>query len=70
MPFAVPLSHPAGGPATSCGTGKNVIQFPNAYTGGTVNPLTNTAGSMLPAAQISNTAALMLKAGLHPLAEH
>jgi hypothetical protein len=62
-----PLATPPGGPATSCGTGKNVIQYPNAYTGGTVNPRTNTAGSMLPAAQISNTAALMLKAGYIPL---
>ncbi len=58
-----PFATPTGGPASTCGTGKNVIQFPNAYGGGTVNPLTNVAGSLLPGAQLNSTAMLMLAAG-------
>ena len=61
------FANPSGGPASSCGTGKNVIQFPNAYSNGTVNPLTGVAGSLLPAAQLNGTAAAMLAAGYIPL---
>lgn len=64
--FASPAGS-IGQPATACGTGKNVINFPNAYTGGTVNPLTTVAGSLLPAAQLSKTAQAMLAAGYLPL---
>src|SRR5580658_1987321 len=61
------FASPSGGPASTCGTGKNVINFPNAYTGGTVNPLTMVAGSLLPAAQFNKTATAMLTAGYIPL---
>ncbi|HUA14335.1 MAG TPA: TonB-dependent receptor [Verrucomicrobiae bacterium] len=55
------------GPASGCGTAVNSIGFPNAYTGGTVNPLTSVPGSLVPAAQINNTALLMLQGGYVPL---
>jgi hypothetical protein len=61
------FASPSGGPASTCGTGKNVINFPNAYSGGTVNPLTTVAGSLLPAAQFNKTAQAMLAAGYIPL---
>jgi hypothetical protein len=62
-----PLATPSGGLASTCGTQKNTIDFPNAYTGGTVNPLTTVAGSLIPAAQLNGTAAKMLAAGYIPL---
>jgi hypothetical protein len=61
------LATPSGGLASTCGTQKNTIDFPNAYTGGTVNPLTTVAGSLIPAAQLNGTAAKMLAAGYIPL---
>lgn len=61
------LSTDPGAPASACGTGKNVINFPNAYTGGTVNPQTLVAGSLLPGAQINATATAVLAAGYIPL---
>jgi len=47
------------GPATQCGT--NTLGYPNAYTGGT------NGGSLLPAAQLNQTALTMLKLGYIPL---
>jgi Carboxypeptidase regulatory-like domain len=64
--FATPTSS-IGHPASACGTGKDTINFPNAYGGGTVNPLTMVAGSLLPAAQLNKTAQAMLTAGYIPL---
>jgi hypothetical protein len=58
---------PPTGPAAVCGNSANLIGYPNAYSGGTVNPNTLVAGSLIPASQISNTALLMLKAGYIPL---
>jgi hypothetical protein len=55
------------GPPTSCNYSQSEVGYPNAYTGGTVNPLTMVAGSLIPAAKINNTALLMLKAGYIPL---
>lgn len=50
-----------GAPASACGVGANIINFPNPYTGGTGG------GSLIPAAQINATAAKMLTAGYIPL---
>jgi Carboxypeptidase regulatory-like domain len=50
-----------GGPPSTCGNATNLIQNVFPYTGGTGN------GALIPAAQINNTAALMLKAGYIPL---
>jgi hypothetical protein len=61
------FASPSGGPAVTCGTGKNVINFPNAYSGGTANPLTMVPGSLLPAAQLNKTAMAVLAAGYIPL---
>jgi hypothetical protein len=54
-------SFSTGGPPATCGNGTNLIQNVFPYTGGTGN------GSLLPAAQINNTAKLMLAAGYIPL---
>lgn len=56
-----------GGLAASCGDISTGIAFPNPYVGGTANPLTNVPGSLISAAQINNTAMLMLKANYIPL---
>jgi hypothetical protein len=64
--FATPTSS-IGHPASACGTGKNSINFPNVYSGGTVNPLTLVPGSLLPAAQLNKTAQAVLAAGYIPL---
>jgi len=56
-----PLSGSPGAPASACGTGKNIINFPNAYTGGT------NGGSLIPGSQINSTATAMLAAGYIPL---
>ena len=50
-----------GGPPSSCGNSTNLIQNVFPFTGGTGN------GALIPASQINNTAALMLKAGYIPL---
>jgi hypothetical protein len=55
------LSTDPGAPASACGTGKNVINFPNAYTGGT------NGGSLIPGSQINATANAILNAGYVPL---
>jgi len=64
--FASPSST-IGQPASACGTGKNVINFPSAYTGGTINTMTGLVGSLLPAAQLNKTAQAILAAGYVPL---
>jgi len=56
-----PFSSSPGAPASACNTGKDIINFPNAYTGGTNN------GSLIPASQINATAAAILSAGYIPL---
>jgi hypothetical protein len=55
------LSSSPGAPASACGTGKNIINFPNTYGGGT------NGGSLIPASQLNPTAAAMLGAGYLPL---
>jgi hypothetical protein len=50
-----------GGPPSTCGNATNLIQNVFPYTGGTGN------GPLIPAAQINNTANLMLQAGYIPL---
>ena len=50
-----------GKPASACGDGTNIINFVNAFNGGT------NGGSLIPASQINNTAMLMLQAGYVPL---
>ena len=50
-----------GGPPSTCGNATNLIQNVFPYSGGTGN------GALIPAAQINNTANLMLKAGYIPL---
>jgi Carboxypeptidase regulatory-like domain/TonB dependent receptor len=55
------------GPPSSCGNAENQIGHPNAYLGGTVNPNTGQPGSLIPAAQLNNTAMLLLKGGYIPL---
>jgi hypothetical protein len=51
-----------GKPASACGTGSNIINFPNAYTGGAYGN-----GPLLPAAQMNATALAILNAGYIPL---
>ncbi|HTW59001.1 MAG TPA: TonB-dependent receptor [Terriglobales bacterium] len=55
------FSSSPGAPASACGTGEDIINFPNAYTGGT------NGGSLIPASQINPTAAAILAAGYIPL---
>jgi len=55
------------GASSTCGVAANSIGYPTAYAGGTVNPITKVAGSLIPAAQINNTALLMLKGNYVPL---
>jgi hypothetical protein len=55
------LSSSPGAPASACGTGKNIINFPNAYSGGT------NGGSLIPSAQLNKTATAMLAAGYIPM---
>lgn len=50
-----------GGPPGTCGNSTNLIQYVFPYSGGTGN------GSLVPAAQINNTAKLMLQADYIPL---
>lgn len=50
-----------GGPPSTCGNSGTLIQNVFPFTGGTGN------GALIPAAQINNTATLMLKAGYIPL---
>jgi hypothetical protein len=50
-----------GGPPSTCGNSANLIQNVFPFTGGTGN------GALIPAAQINNTAMLMLKSGYIPL---
>jgi hypothetical protein len=50
-----------GGPPSTCGNSQNLIQYIFPYTGGTGS------GALIPAAQINNTANLMLQAGYIPL---
>jgi hypothetical protein len=50
-----------GGPPSTCGSAANLVQNVFPFTGGTGN------GPLIPASEINNTAALMLKAGYIPL---
>ncbi len=50
-----------GGAPSTCGNATNLIQYTHPFTGGT------NGGSLIPAAQINNTALLLLKGGYIPL---
>jgi len=56
-----PNSSKPGAPASACGAGTLIVNNVNTFSGGT------NGGALIPAAQINNTAQLMLKAGYIPL---